>query len=246
MKGVILAGGLATRLRPLTFVTNKHLLPVYNKPMIYYSLESMKRAGIKEVLLTTSGDHVGDFASLLKSGEEFDLRLYYAIQKNPKGGIADAISLAEEFSHEDSILVLLGDNIFNYDLKNAVKMFEKKSLGSMVFGVRMPTKSGQYGVIEIDSSGAVVSIEEKPAEPKSNIAQTGIYMYDHKVFEYIKKLTPSGRGELEVTDLNNSYLSQGKLGCEVLDWWVDAGTSYDELLRANNEVAQMVKEGKLA
>jgi glucose-1-phosphate thymidylyltransferase len=245
MKGVILAGGLATRLRPLTFVTNKHLLPVYQKPMIYYPLEAMKKAGIKEVLLTTAPDHAGHFANLLKAGEDFDLTLYYAIQKNPSGGIAQAISLAEEFAGNDNILVILGDNIFNFDLRPAIEKLESQGHGAVVFGVHRDTESKQYGVIEIDSRGKVLSIEEKPDQPKSDIAQTGIYMYDKNVFSYIKNLKPSARGELEVTDLNNCYLKEGTLACQVIDWWVDAGTSHDELLRANNEVARLVREGKL-
>lgn len=245
MKGVILAGGLATRLRPLTMVTNKHLLPIYNKPMIYYPLETMQKAGIKEVLLTTSGDHAGHFANLLKDGEDFHLKLYYAIQQNPKGGIADAIALAQEFSGNESTLVLLGDNIFNFNLLAARRKFESVGRGAMVFGVHKDTESKQYGVIEMDRNGKVISLEEKPEHPKSDIAQTGIYMYDSRVFDFIRKLNPSGRGELEVTDLNNYYLNIGELLCEVIDWWIDAGTSYDELLNANNQVAQMVKEGKL-
>lgn len=245
MKGVILAGGLATRLRPLTLVTNKHLLPIYNKPMIYYSLETMVKAGIKEVLLTSSPDAAGQFANLLKSGEEFGLTIYYAIQKNPKGGIADAVKLAEDFAKNDTILVLLGDNIFSHNLKPAVEKFEEKKKGAMIFGVRKDTESRQYGVIEVDKEGKVLSIEEKPENPKSNIAQTGIYIYDSQVFSFIKTLAPSLRGELEVTDLNNAYLRQNNLFCELIDWWVDAGTSYDELLFANNEVAKMVREGKL-
>jgi glucose-1-phosphate thymidylyltransferase len=245
MKGVILAGGLATRLRPLTLVTNKHLLPIYNKPMIYYPLEAMQKAGIKEVLLTSAPDHAGHFANLLKAGEEFDLKLYYAVQQNPKGGIAQAIALAEEFAHHESLMVILGDNIFNHNLKKAVTNYEKIGHGAMVFGVHKDTESKQYGVIEVDKQGNVLSIVEKPENPKSDIAQTGIYIYDEKVFSFIKSLKPSARGELEVTDLNNMYLSQGELTCEIIDYWVDAGTSYDELLRANNEVARMVQEGKL-
>ena len=245
MKGVILAGGLATRLRPLTMVTNKHLLPIYNKPMIYYPLEAMQKAGIKEVLLTTSGDHAGHFANLLKAGEDFGMKLYYAVQQNPKGGIADAIALAQEFAQGESILVLLGDNIFNFNLLKAREKFEAVGKGAMVFGVHKDTESKQYGVIEVDKMGKVISVEEKPEHPKSDIAQTGIYMYDSKVFDFIRKLNPSLRGELEVTDLNNNYLNIGELLCEVIDWWIDAGTSYDELLYANNQVAQMVKEGKL-
>lgn len=245
MKGIILAGGLATRLRPLTWVTNKHLLPVYNKPMIYYPLEAMVRAGIKEVLITSSPDHAGDFANLLKSGEDFGLCFYYAIQKNPKGGIADAILLAKEFAKGEKILVVLGDNIFNFNLSNIVNKFEEKERGAVVFGVRMNTDSKQYGVIEVDPNGKVLSIEEKPEKPKSDIAQTGVYMYDSRVFDLIKKLKPSGREELEVTDLNNLYLQEGTLECEIIDWWIDAGTSWDELLRANNLVAEKVKGGEL-
>lgn len=245
MKGVILAGGLATRLRPLTWVTNKHLLPVYNKPMIFYAIESMVKAGIREVLLSSSPDHAGHFANLLKAGEDFGLNIYYAVQKNPKGGIADGISYAEEFAKGGKTLVILGDNIFSVDLKSAVERFEKRKEGALVYGIKMPTESQQYGVIEMDLSGKVLSIEEKPEHPKSNIAQTGIYMYDEKVFDYIKQLKPSKRGELEVTDLNNIYLQKGILTSELLEWWIDAGTSFDELLRANTLVAEKVKKGEL-
>lgn len=245
MKGVILAGGLATRLRPLTWVTNKHLLPVYNKPMIYYPLETMAKAGIKEVLLTSSLDHAGHFENLLKTGDNFGLKVFFAIQKNPKGGISEAVSLAKDFAKDDNIMVILGDNIFNFDFKKIVSEFDKKNKGAIVFGVKMPTESGQYGVIEMDNKGNVVSIEEKPKHPKSDIAQTGIYIYDKRVFSFIKNLKPSARGELEVTDLNNQYLKEGTLKCKLINWWIDAGTSYDELLRANNLVAQKVKNGEL-
>lgn len=249
MKGVILAGGLATRLRPLTLVTNKHLLPVYNKPMIYYPLEAMRSAGIREVLLTTSSDHAGDFANLLGDGDIVHLKLYYSIQKNPQGGIADAIALAEEFAKGESILVILGDNIFDFNLKESLRKLDeqikKHGRGAMDFGVHMDTLASQYGVIEIDQQGRVRSVEEKPKHPKSDIAQTGIYAYDGRVFDFIRTLKPSARGELEVTDLNNLYLQEGSLLCEVIDWWIDAGTSYDELLRANNEVAVRVRGNKL-
>lgn len=245
MKGVILAGGLATRLRPLTLVTNKHLLPIYNKPMIYYTIEAMAKAGIKEVLITSSPDHAGDFANLLKAGEDFGLKLFYGVQQNPKGGIANAIALAEEFAADKKILVMLGDNIFNTDIKSAVDEFKNKEKGAMIYGVVMPTESKQYGVIERDTEGRVLSIEEKPEHPKSDIAQTGIYMYDNRVFDFIRRLTPSGRGELEVTDLNNFYVKEGTLTCRLLNWWIDAGTSYDELLRANNLVAEKVRKGEL-
>jgi glucose-1-phosphate thymidylyltransferase len=247
MKGVILAGGLATRLWPLTLVTNKHLLPVYDKPMIYYPLESMLKAGIKEVLITSASKSVGQFADLLGSGEEWNMKLYYVVQKNPKGGIADGIALAEEFAKNESILVILGDNIFNYDLKYDVENFDINGGGAMIYGFRTNTASGQYGVIEPDPKDKykVLSIAEKPKNPKSDIAQTGIYMYDLKVFDYIKKLQPSPRGELEVTDLNNMYLFEDKLLYGVIDWWIDAGSSHDELLKANQMVAEKVKNGEL-
>lgn len=245
MKGAILAGGLATRLRPLTLVTNKHLLPVYNKPMIYYPIESMVKAGIKEVLITSSPDHSGHFASLLKSGEDFGLRFYYAVQQNPKGGIADAINLAKEFARGEKLLIVLGDNIFSKSLKNKVNDFEKKDKGLVIYGMKMAAEAKHYGVIELDPSGKVLSIEEKPEKPKSDIIQTGIYMYDHRVFDFIKKLKPSARGELEVTDLNNFYLKDSSIECDLLEWWIDAGTSHDELLRANSLVADKVKKGEL-
>lgn len=243
---MILAGGLATRLRPLTLVTNKHLLPVYNKPMIYYPIEAMKKAGIREVLISTSGDHAGGFANLLGSGDEFGLRFYYAVQKNAKGGIADAITLAREFTNDDKLLVILGDNIFNFNLSESVSSFEKRLTGAKIFGVKMPTESRQYGVIEIGENGQVISIEEKPENPKSDIAQTGIYMYDNRVFDFIAELSPSARDELEVTDLNNFYVKEGTMECEIIDWWIDAGTSHDELLKAGQLVAEKVAKGDLA
>ena len=244
MKGVILAGGLATRLRPLTWVTNKHLLPIYNKPMIFYPLESMIRAGIKDVLIVTGPDHAGSFLNLLKSGKNFGLNLHYEIQEEASG-IAQGISLAESFSDGERLLVILGDNIFGYNLKNTMENFKKREKGAMVFGIKMPTESRQYGVIEVGKDNKVISIEEKPEKPKSNLAQTGIYMYDKRVFEFIRKITPSKRGELEVTDLNNCYVAENTMECKIIDWWIDAGTSHDELLRANNMVAQKVKNGEL-
>lgn len=244
MKGVILAGGKATRLRPLTWVTNKHLLPIYNKPMIFYALESMQRAKIKEVLITSSAEHLPHFINLLKSGRDFDLKLSYAIQDDAGGGISQAIALAEDFSGREKILVILGDNLFTHDLSRAVYDFEKQDKGGKVFAKRMPTESKQYGVIELDKHGKVITIEEKPEHPKSDLAQTGIYMYDERVYRFIKSLKPSGRGELEVTDLNNVYVKEGTMTCEVMEgWWVDAGTSFDELLRANNLVAELIKTG---
>lgn len=244
MKGVILAGGKATRLRPLTWVTNKHLLPVYHKPMIFFALESMTRAGIREVLITSSENHLAQFINLLKSGKDFNLKLSYAIQENEGGGIPQAINLAEDFCGGENILVILGDNIFNHNLSKTVIDFDKQKRGAKVFAKRMPSLNKQYGVVEIDKKGTVLSIEEKPEKPRSDLAQTGIYMYDTKVYDFIRTLRPSKRGELEVTDLNNLYLKNKMLTCEVMDgWWVDAGTSFDELLRANNLVSELTKTG---
>ncbi len=245
MKGIILAGGLATRLRPLTWVTNKHLLPIYNKPMIYYPILAMKKAGINNVLISTSPDHAGDFAELLKDGSEFGMKFYYSIQSNPKGGIANAIGLSANYVKGEKILVILGDNIFGYNLKNDVENFKKTKKGALIYGVKMNTKAKQYGVIELDKNNKVLSIEEKPEKPKSNIAQIGIYMYDERVFDFINKLKPSSRGELEVTDLNNLYLKENTLSCNIIDWWIDAGTSHDELLKANNLAAEKIKKNEL-
>lgn len=245
MKGIILAGGLATRLRPLTWVTNKHLLPIYNKPMIFYPILAMKKAGITDVLISTSPDHAGDFAELLKDGSEFGMKFYYSIQSNPKGGIANAIGLAENYAKGEKILVILGDNIFSYNLEKDVKEFSKTKKGALIYGVKMDTKAKQYGVIELDKNNNVLSIEEKPEKPKSDIAQIGIYMYDERVFDFIRKLKPSARGELEVTDLNNLYLQEKTLSCKIIDWWIDAGTSHDELLRANNLAAEKIKNKEL-
>jgi len=245
MKGVILSGGKATRLRPLTWVTNKHLLPVYNKPMIFYPLEAMARAGIKEVLLVTGPEHAGSFLNLLRSGKEFGLRLSYEIQEEAKG-LAHALSFAEAFADEGKILVILGDNIFTDNLLKTVKNFERQKRGAKVLAQKMPTDCCQYGVIELNKKGKVISIEEKPKQPKSDLAQTGIYLYDNQVFKFIKKLQPSKRGELEITDLNNCYVEQGTMTCEIMKgWWVDAGTSFDELLRANNLVAKLIKKNKI-
>src|SRR3989344_190759 len=243
MKGVILAGGNATRLRPLTWVTNKHLLPIYNKPMIFYPLEAMERAGIKDVLIITGPNHSGSFINLLKSGKDFNLSLSYEIQEEA-GGIAQAINLACDFADNDKILVILGDNIFTQSLKKDVEEFKKIEKGAVVYGKHMATASKQYGVIEV-KDGKVASIEEQPQKPKSDIGQTGIYMYDHRVFDFIDDLKPSARGELEVTDLNNVYVAEGTMNCKILtSWWVDAGTSYDELLKANSLVAQEIKKEK--
>ena len=241
MKGVILAGGNATRLRPLTWVTNKHLLPIYNKPMIFFPLEAMAKAGIKDVLIITGPHHSGAFINLLRSGKDFGLNLSYEIQEDA-GGIAQAINLAKDFADQAKLLVILGDNIFTQSLRKDVEDFKKREKGAVVFGKNMATKSKQYGVIEV-KNGKVVSIEEKPQKPKSQIGQTGIYMYDSRVFDFIKRQKPSKRGEFEVTDLNNNYVKGQTMTCKILTgWWVDAGTSFDELLKANILVAKEIKK----
>jgi glucose-1-phosphate thymidylyltransferase len=243
MKGVILAGGKATRLRPLTQVTNKHLLPIYDKPLIYYPLEAMARAGVEEVLLTTNPEHAGHFLQLLGTGREFGLRLTYELQENANG-LADAVGLAERFARGSRVLVLLGDNIFTHDLRPRVQAFEQVQRGAVIFATEVQ-EPAHYGVVELDGD-RVVGIEEKPARPRSNLAQTGIYLYDERVFDFISELEPSARGELEITDLNNRYVAEGSLQCETLDgYWIDAGTSHDELLAANNEVARLRREGAI-
>jgi glucose-1-phosphate thymidylyltransferase len=243
LKGVILAGGKATRLRPLTHVTNKHLLPVYDKPLIFYPLEAMARAGVEEVLLITNPEHAGHFLQLLRTGREFGLRITYELQEEA-GGLAQAVGLAEPFGRGSKLLVLLGDNIFTQDLRPSVQRFAEQERGAVIFAKEVEEPE-HYGVVEIDGE-RVVSIEEKPAVPKSRLAQTGIYLYDERVFPFINQLAPSDRGELEITDLNNIYLQEGSMRCEILDgWWIDAGTSHDELLEANVQVAGLRRAGEL-
>ncbi len=243
MKGVILAGGKATRLRPLTRVTNKHLLPIYDKPLIYYPLEAMARAGVEDVLLTTNPEHAGHFLQLLGTGREFGLKLTYELQEGANG-LADAVGLAERHARGSKVLVLLGDNIFTHDLAPRVRAFERQERGAVIFATEVEEPE-HYGVVEVDGD-RVVGIEEKPERPRSNLAQTGIYIYDDRVFDFIAELEPSARGELEITDLNNRYVAEGTLACEVLDgYWIDAGTSHDELLAANIEVARLRRAGEL-
>jgi glucose-1-phosphate thymidylyltransferase len=243
VKGVVLAGGKATRLRPLTKVTNKHLLPIYDRPLIYYPLQAMAQAGVRDVLVITNPEHAGHFIQLLGSGREFGLQLAYELQEEA-GGLAQAVSLAESFVGQDKMLVLLGDNIFTQDLRPAVERFSAEASGAVIFGVEMEHPE-QYGVIEMDGE-RVVGIEEKPAEPKSHLIQTGIYMYDEHVWSYMKELSPSARGELEITDLNNLYVEQGTMRCEKLDgYWIDAGTSHDELLAANVAVADLRRRNEI-
>jgi glucose-1-phosphate thymidylyltransferase len=242
MKGVILAGGLGTRLYPLTHVTNKHLLPVYNKPMIFYPIQTLVSAGITDILIVTSGPHVGDFLGVLKNGKELGVtHLEYAYQEKPDGGIADALSLAERFTDGDSIAVILGDNTTDANIKPAVKNFED---GAVVFLKKVPELS-RFGVPQFDPKNPknIIKIEEKPKEPKSEYAVTGIYIYDNKVFDYIKKCNPNfaGRGELEITEVNNFYIKENKLTWEELGgYWSDAGT-FDSLFKANSYWATQKK-----
>jgi glucose-1-phosphate thymidylyltransferase len=224
-------------------VTNKHLLPIYDKPLIYYPLQAMAQAGVHDVLIITNPEHAGHFIQLLGSGREFGLKLAYELQEEA-GGLAQAVSLAESFVGQEKMLVLLGDNIFTDDLQPSVERFSAEPNGAVIFGVEMEHPE-QYGVIEMDGE-RVVGIEEKPSVPKSHLIQTGIYMYDEYVWEHLKGLTPSARGELEITDLNNIYVGTGTMRCETLNgYWIDAGTSHDELLAANITVAELRRKNQI-
>ena len=235
MKGIILAGGLGTRLQPLTQITNKHLLPVYNKPMILYPLETLKKSGITDIMIVTGREHAGHFMRFLGSGREWGVKLQYALQNTDNGGIADALRCAEDFADDSSIAVILGDNIFEQDFKKDVTTFKG---GAKVF-LKAMKNLHRFGVPVFDTSGKkIVKIEEKPKKPKSRYAQTGFYMYDHNVFSFIKTLKPSGRGELEITDVNNIYLKHGKLSHAIIKGlWSDAGT-FESLLKVTNEMAK--------
>jgi glucose-1-phosphate thymidylyltransferase len=236
MKGVVLAGGLGTRLLPLTRITNKHLLPLFDRPMIYYPLQTLINAGITDILLVTGGYHAGDFLRLLGNGREFGLaHLNYTYQEG-EGGIAAALALAEHFADGQKLCVILGDNIIEGSIAPAVARFEKQGPGARIVLKEVPDAE-RFGVAELED-GRVLSIEEKPARPKSQYAVTGIYMYDARVFDVVRSLKPSARGELEITDVNTWYLAQGELMCEILDgWWTDAGTM-ESLHRAGNLVAE--------
>jgi glucose-1-phosphate thymidylyltransferase len=235
MKGVVLAGGTGSRLFPLTKITNKHLLPVYDKPMIYYPIQTLVEAGIQDILLVTGGRNSGDFLRLLANGKDFGLNhLNYTYQEG-EGGIADALNLAEHFAGGDKICVVLGDNIIQGNIRSAVEEFSAMPRGARVL-LKEVADAQRFGVAEI-GEGKVIGIEEKPQIPKSNYAVTGIYMYDGTVFDKIRQLVPSGRGELEITDVNNAYIREGTLTFSFLDgWWTDAGT-FDSLLRATNLIA---------
>lgn len=239
MKGVILAGGNGTRLYPLTKVTNKHLLPVYNKPMIYYPIERLVSAGITDIIIVTGKENAGNFMNLLGSGKEFGARFHYTLQ-DEAGGIAHALSLVEGFVKDDSITVILGDNIILDDISEHVKTFEA---GARIF-LKEVNDPQRFGVPEFDENNKIKRIGEKPKEPKSNYAVTGIYQYDSTVFDKISRLKPSARGELEITDVNNLYLEEGKLSHTFLkEPWLDAGT-FESLLEASNILRERLNKTK--
>ena len=236
MKGIVLAGGLGTRLLPMTRVTNKHLLPVYDRPMIYYPLQQLVHAGIRDILVVTGGDSAGDFLKLLRNGHDFGLEhLQYAYQDG-EGGIAEALGLAEYFAAGEPVAVLLGDNIFQDPLAGAIESFRRGPSGAMIM-LKEVERPERFGVARVEG-GRVVEIIEKPEAPESSFAVTGCYLYDARVFDVIKTLTPSGRGELEITDVNNRYIEWGQMLHHVVSgWWTDAGT-VESLHRAADLVAQ--------
>ncbi len=236
MKGIVLAGGLGTRLHPLTRVTNKHLLPVYNKPMVYYPLMTLVGAGIRDILIVTGGASAGDFLRLLGNGEEFGLKeIHYAYQKG-EGGIAEALALARHFADGDRMVVILGDNILEDDILPFVKRFEEQARGARIL-LKEVEDPERFGVPEFER-GRLTRIVEKPEHPASRYAVAGVYMYDARVFDFIRTLKPSGRGELEITDVNNRYIQMNEMEYDVLaGYWTDAGT-FESLLRASTLVAE--------
>ena len=236
MKGVILAGGLGTRLYPLTKITNKHLLPVYDKPMIFYPLQTLINAGIDDILIVTGGNNAGDFLRLLGNGKEFGLKHVNYTYQEGEGGIAEALGLAEFFAEKDKVCVVLGDNVIEKNIRKAVQSFEQQKEGAKIIIKEVPDPQ-RFGVPTLEGD-RIVRIVEKPKVPQSPYAVTGIYMYDCTVFDIIKILKPSDRGELEITDVNNAYIERGQMTWEILDgWWTDAGT-FSSLLRASQLVAE--------
>jgi glucose-1-phosphate thymidylyltransferase len=236
MKGVILAGGLGSRLSPLTKITNKHLLPVFDKPMIYYPIQTLINAGIEDIMIVTGGNSAGDFLRLLGNGKDFGLKhLNYTYQEG-EGGIADALSLVEHFADDEPICVVLGDNIIEKNIRQAADDYRIQGTGAKIL-LKEVHDPQRFGVPELDGD-KVLRIEEKPADPRSNFAVIGVYFYDATVFDVIRNLVPSARGELEITDVNNHYIERGEMTWGKLDgWWTDAGT-FDSLLRATNLVAE--------
>ncbi len=236
MKGVVLAGGLGTRMLPCTRITNKHLLPVYDRPMIYYPIQTLVEAGILDILLVTGGNYAGHFLQLLGNGKEFGLKeLHYTYQEG-EGGIADALRLAEDFADGGRLCVVLGDNILEKSIRGAVEAYRAQPSGARILLKEVPDPE-RFGVPVMDGE-RIVRIEEKPRRPRSRYAVTGVYFYDHQVFEMISRLEPSDRGELEISDVNNMYLERGELEWSRLDgWWTDAGT-FESLLRASTLLAR--------
>jgi len=236
MKGIVLAGGLGTRLYPLTRVTNKHLLPVYDRPMVFYPIQALVQAGIEDILIVAGGNNAGDFLRLVGNGSDFGLKHVNYTYQAGEGGIAEALGLAEHFAAGHKVCVFLGDNIIERNIRSAVAGFEKQPAGAKVV-LKEVEHPEQFGVPAFDGD-RIVAIEEKPTVPKSRFAVVGIYFYDSTVFEIIKTLKPSDRGELEITDVNNAYIARGNLTYDILDgWWADAGAGIDALLLANNLVA---------
>jgi glucose-1-phosphate thymidylyltransferase len=236
MKGIILAGGKATRLRPLTKITSKQLLPIYNKPMIFYPIETLVKAGIKDILIIIAPDYAGHFLNLLGSGKDFGAKFSYEIQDEARG-LAEAFTIGENFIGRDNVTMILGDNIFDYDFSGSIKNF---SGGAKIFAKQVDDPE-RFGVVEFDDEHKVLSIVEKPSEPKSDYAVVGMYIYDNKVINYAKNLAPSARGEIEITDINNLYKESGELTVDIIEgMWEDAGT-FDSLLRANNLMAEKAK-----
>lgn len=230
MKAIILAGGTGSRLFPLTKVTNKHLLPVGKYPMIFHSVYKLKQAGLKDILIVTGKEHMGDVVNLLGSGREMGVSFTYKVQ-DEAGGIAQALGLAEHFVGADQMVVILGDNVFEDNITTYVENFRQQGEGARIL-LQEVSDPHRFGVVELEKN-RIVSIEEKPIKPKSNYAVTGIYMFDHRVFNIVKTLKPSARGELEITDVNNAYIELGELSFDVLQgWWTDAGT-HASLARAN-------------
>jgi glucose-1-phosphate thymidylyltransferase len=241
MKGIVLAGGTGSRLFPLTKITNKHLLPIYDKPMIYYPIQTLVDAGITDIMVVTGGKNSGDFLRLLANGKHFGLKHIAYTYQEGEGGIADALNLCEHFADGQKICVVLGDNIIEKNIRSAVDSFREQENGARIL-LKKVTDAERFGVAEFDGDH-IVGIEEKPAHPKSNYAVTGIYMYDATVFEKIHTCKPSGRNELEITDVNNAYIQEGTMTFSFLDgWWTDAGT-FESLLRAANLVAQSRQPG---
>lgn len=242
MKGIILAGGLGKRLHPLTKITNKHLLPVYHRPMIYYPLETLVRAGLKDILIVTGGNSAGEFLRLLGNGREFGLKHINYTYQEGEGGIAQALSLAEDFADGDKIIVMLGDNIIEQDIRPFVQHFRRQKAGARLL-LKKVEDPERFGVAELKGK-KITRIIEKPKRAKSPYIVTGIYMYDSQVFDIVRTLRPSGRGELEITDVNNQYLEKGQLEYDFLEgYWTDAGT-FDSLLRANLLVSEKIRGGK--